>query len=216
MQHYQRNRNELTNLLDHVKQDHARETVIDIVLPNNPSKADEIIHHLKRVYTNKDFIVLLGEKPDGTKRETSLDGHFINLMVVKHEEQAQKETALKNRDEVKDGHEKTERAQDISSFEAILQPKQPIELAQVFPKGPLSQQTPVSDRRLLIEGRAGIGKTTLSKYFAYQWALGPSGKLPEWQAQFKAVVFIRLRNLLNTAHYPKGQPIRACHQLSHV
>ena len=179
----------------------------------------ELVPELKRFYQTPEFVQLLGEKPDGSKRETRLDDNFINLMVVKREEQKAKEKQLKeDKAEEKDEREaegkdkeapedKSKREQHLSSFESILKPKEPIELTKMFPEGDLSIQTPEQDRRLLIEGRAGVGKTTLSKYLSYQWAKGDAGVLPQWQRQFAAVFFIRLRNLLDEARYPAGRPV---------
>ncbi|CAF1192866.1 unnamed protein product [Adineta steineri] len=44
-------------------------------------------------------------------------------------------------------------------------------------------------KRLLVFGRAGIGKTTFCQYVAHKWSIGAI-----WQ-QYQLVVFIRLRNL---------------------
>ena len=167
---------------------------------------------LRRFYQTPEFVQLLGETPHGTPRETRLDDNFINLMVVKREEQKAKEKQLREDAQAKEGNEaegkpreegKDKREQHLSSFESIMKPKEPIELTKMFPEGDLSLQTPEQDRRLLIEGRAGVGKTTLSKYLSYQWAKGEAGILPHWQRQFAAVIFIRLRSLLDEERYPQ-------------
>ncbi|CAF0865002.1 unnamed protein product [Didymodactylos carnosus] len=51
-------------------------------------------------------------------------------------------------------------------------------------------------KRLLVLGRAGIGKTTFCQYIAYQWA---RGKLFQ---QFRCILWIRFR-FLNATRYPK-------------
>ena len=94
-----------------------------------------------------------------------IDEIFINLSIIKDKE--------KNEDNGKI----SEREIYDSSYEAIHNPKEPIEIEELINKA----------KKSLIYGKAGIGKTTLCKYIAYKWAKG------ELYSEFEYVVYIPLR-----------------------
>ncbi|CAF1117343.1 unnamed protein product [Adineta steineri] len=100
---------------------------------------------------------------------------YINLAIVETKEQKEKEKKLLN----------TKHSNDeiISTFEEIYDTKTLVEVEDMFKI--CKNQT----KRLLVFGRAGIGKTTFCQYVAHQWAIGAI-----WQ-QYQLAVFIRLRNL---------------------
>jgi HEAT repeat protein len=62
--------------------------------------------------------------------------------------------------------------------------QQPLEIEQLFEPGKAA-------KKLVIYGRAGIGKSTLCRYMATQWQQGAL-----WQDKFAAVLWISLRELL--------------------
>ncbi len=113
---------------------------------------------------------------------------FINIALVKGEDHAQKEKSYIS---------EQLREQRLSSYEDIHRPKELINLSALLDQGrPDAKQT---GAKLLIEGRAGIGKTTLCQYLAHQWALayGSSGhEFYSWSQQFAAVIWLPLRNLI--------------------
>jgi len=91
--------------------------------------------------------------------------------------------------------ERKEKRQDLSKKEALegqpvheaqFELKKPIELETLFEQESLKD---AKEKRVLILGGAGAGKSTLCQYIAYQWAIG---KL--WPA-FKAVFWVKLRRL---------------------
>ena len=75
----------------------------------------------------------------------------------------------------------------INSWEDIRASKEPIVLNTLF-----ENRRGKIPKKLLILGRAGIGKSTLCQYIAHQWA---EGKL--WKEKFEAVFWIPLRKLQN-------------------
>ena len=66
----------------------------------------------------------------------------------------------------------------------ILQIKSPVELENIF------KETKDQQRKILIEGAPGCGKSTLSQHICHQWA---RGKLFQ---EYKQVILIRLRELI--------------------
>ncbi len=59
----------------------------------------------------------------------------------------------------------------LQQYEDIHRPKQPIDLTNLFEPREKADQI-IEPKRLLVLGRAGIGKTTLCRRLAYQWATG--------------------------------------------
>ena len=94
-----------------------------------------------------------------------IDEIFINLSIIKDKE--------KNED---NGKIPEKQIYD-SSYEAIHNPKEPIEIRELINKA----------KKSLIYGKAGIGKTTLCKYITYNWA---KGKL---YSEFEYVIYLPLR-----------------------
>ncbi|MGZ3634024.1 MAG: NACHT domain-containing protein [Parachlamydiaceae bacterium] len=112
---------------------------------------------------------------------------FINLSIVKEEEQKNQEReTFRN---------KRSREQIFGSYEDVFKtgnkehilPKDLFEPREV--KSPTREVK--NPKRLLILGRAGIGKSTLCQYLTHQW-WGNDGV---WKNQFDLVVKINLRNL---------------------
>jgi HEAT repeat protein/V8-like Glu-specific endopeptidase len=74
--------------------------------------------------------------------------------------------------------------QRINSWEDVQGSKTPIELKNLFNTGVKVQ------KKFLILGRAGIGKSILCQYIAYQWS---QGKM--WPGKFDALFWVPLRKL---------------------
>src|SRR5690606_10569642 len=80
-----------------------------------------------------------------------------------------------------------------NSFEALYQAKESIDLKEIF--SPLRQEPAI--KRVVIEGRAGIGKTTLCRYIANAWAHPKKrSTLLGWGGNFEVVIWIKLRELI--------------------
>ncbi|MCB1119728.1 MAG: toll/interleukin-1 receptor domain-containing protein, partial [Chlamydiia bacterium] len=105
-----------------------------------------------------------------------IEESFIQLALVQEEEQ-------------KDKERQTFSTFDHNSFEAIHKPKTVITLHELFQK---------DKTHLFIEGRAGIGKTTLCQYISYIWTKPElrKEKLGSWADRFELILWIPLRNLL--------------------
>ena len=106
---------------------------------------------------------------------------YINLAIVNVKEQHKKERQLLNtphNDVV------------LSSYEEIYGTKTPINIKDIF------QLCEGEEKQTLVFGRAGIGKSTLCRYIAYQWAKGSN-----W-SQYELLALIPLRNLTTNRYCP--------------
>jgi predicted NACHT family NTPase len=110
----------------------------------------------------------------------SLDeGHYVQLALVKEEEHKKEEEGALSKSAY--------REERVSSYEKIHEAKTLIELERLFQRTKEDKQNP---KKLLILGRAGIGKTTLCQYVTYRWSKGTL-----WNDQFDAVFWVPLREL---------------------
>ena len=130
---------------------------------------DQFLWALKECYKKQDKIpLLIGGK-------LSIDNHYTTLAIITDKERKEKEKELRKPD------------LRPTTYETIFQPKESIQLEDVFDRKELKE---ASQKRVLIQGSAGIGKSTLCQRIAYQWA---QGKL--W-TEFKAIFWIKLRDLV--------------------
>ncbi|KAI0409706.1 nacht nucleoside triphosphatase [Xylaria palmicola] len=67
-----------------------------------------------------------------------------------------------------------------------------VELSTLFSPRTMRNKETIHPRRILIRGRAGVGKTTLCKKIVFEFA---RGTWPEWHKLFDRVLWIPLRNL---------------------
>ncbi|KAF9933248.1 hypothetical protein FBU30_006016 [Linnemannia zychae] len=118
--------------------------------------------------------------------KASLDNCYINLAIV--ENQAQRENDQKNL--------KALAFERLPSGERIEEtnPNRLIELEKLFEKQKLRDGSEGVPKRILIHGRAGIGKTTLCKKLVYEYHHNGL-----WQDQFDCVVWVPLRQLKTTS-----------------
>ncbi|GAM53681.1 hypothetical protein EBME_2144 [bacterium endosymbiont of Mortierella elongata FMR23-6] len=114
----------------------------------------------------------------------SLDDCYINLAIV--ESQAQKE---KDQAELKKQAAAFERLPSSERLEAT-NPNKLIPLDQLFEKQRLLDGSEGIPKRILIQGRAGIGKTTLCKKLVYEYHHNGL-----WQDRFDSVLWMPLRQL---------------------
>ncbi|MGZ6330955.1 MAG: NACHT domain-containing protein, partial [Parachlamydiaceae bacterium] len=114
---------------------------------------------------------------------------FINLSIVEEEVQKSKEKeTLRN---------KRNREQIFGGYADVFKTANK-EL--ILPKDLFESRGGKNPKRLLIFGRAGIGKSTLCQYLAYQWW----GKDAVWKNRFDLVVKINLRNLTKERYSDKN------------
>lgn len=119
---------------------------------------------------------------------------YINLAIVRESVQREKEERMT---EAGRRGERPEREPEplglLHIWEDIHAPKEPIELEKLIEIKERGRQA----QRLLVMGRAGIGKSTLCQRIANQWA---QNKL--WPGRFQYLFWIPLRNL-NADNYPR-------------
>ncbi len=151
----------------------------------------------------------------------SMEHCYINLAVVEQEKEKVLEEEEKLKQEEKEKFKESRATQNhfhrLPSFEAIhsnLQKLVPLE--KLFDPRELSQGKMVTPRRILIRGRAGVGKTTLSKKIVYEYT-----QKGQWRDRFDYVLWVPLRTLKGRANcdlatlfhetyfpsYPKGQSL---------
>lgn len=112
-----------------------------------------------------------------------MDECFVNLSLVKEEKQRAKENLSFILDyEMEKLNSTYENCYQTDQHEAIE------------PKAIFEKRNRVEPKNLIVKGRAGIGKSTLSEYLCYQWAV--HNLWPE-----NIVFHIRLRNL-TVGQYP--------------
>ncbi|UAW64845.1 HEAT repeat domain-containing protein [Mycoavidus sp. HKI] len=131
----------------------------------------------------------------------SLDDCYINLAIV--ESQAQRE---KDKKELRKQAATFERlpSSERQRLEATNSNKL-IALEKLFEKQKLRDGLEGIPKRILIQGRAGIGKTTLCKKLVYEYHQNGL-----WQDQFESVLWVPLRQL--KTHAPKRLEDLLCTQ----
>jgi len=183
--------NQLFRLLQLYKTDVAKDWTSYWKNHNQKGGQNEAIHHKnsfeireqvwwdyhRAVYREGDFLTSLFT--DG--QQQPIETAYVNLMLLQEEHQQQIKLEDKNKAAPLDSREK-----HLSSFEDIYASKTPLQTNELF--------TQVTQKRYLIMGRAGIGKSTLLHYLTYQWSHTAWGKQFEW------VFWIKLRNL-NSQRY---------------
>ncbi len=143
----------------------------------------------------------------------SMEHCYINLAVVESEkEKASKEEEAKQSKEEVQNH-----FYRLPSAEAIRSNLQKfVLLEKLFEPRELSKDKTVIPKRILIRGRAGAGKTTLSKKIVYEYT-----QKGQWRDRFDYVLWIPLRTLKGKSHcdlatlfhetyfssHPKGQSL---------
>ncbi|CAF1056983.1 unnamed protein product [Adineta steineri] len=132
---------------------------------------------IKREYQQNSRI----ERMLDPSKSFSVKESYINLAIVETKQQQKKEKKLLDM---------TLSSEIIDTYEDIYGTKTQIEVNDIFEK--CNDQI----KKILVFGRAGIGKTTFCRYVAYQWATGVI-----WR-QYELVIVIHLRNLTDN-RYPE-------------
>lgn len=141
----------------------------------------------------------------GDRQEIS--HYYINLAIVEEEKQKEKEKFLtrstynqKRKKSEQSNEEKIlakelEREIQLNRYEEIYNAKASILLQDIYK----TQDGKILNRQLIL-GRAGVGKSVLCQYLAYQWA-----KEEWWKDEsFKLLIWIPLRQLTNKSVYLKN------------
>jgi HEAT repeat protein/V8-like Glu-specific endopeptidase len=131
-----------------------------------------ILNSLKECYKSRSFITRLLDDP------LPIDTIYTELVLLCNNKEKEQE---------KEKEKQAFEEHRINSWEDIQATKEPIQIDALFETR--DGKTP---KKLLILGRAGIGKSTLCQYMANQWA---EGKL--WKGKFDALFWVPLRKLQN-------------------
>ncbi|CAF4066868.1 unnamed protein product, partial [Rotaria magnacalcarata] len=165
--------------------------------PTSTHEQINIIDQVKNKYTTK--------TNSGIKRMVNeeesfpIEQSYINLAIVDAKDQQEKEKMLqeqdqkmKEREKQKDFNLEKQHGEIIGTYEEIYGHKTSIDVENIF------QQCKDQIKKVLILGRAGIGKSTFCEYVTYQWAKG------ELWSEYKLVILIPLR-MLTSSRYPPGK-----------
>ncbi|CAF1200742.1 unnamed protein product [Rotaria sordida] len=134
------------------------------------------------------------------QKEFPMEQSYINLALVETKDQQEKEKRLKqynNEDQFSREDEQSDRGSHqhndiLGTFEEIYGKKTTIDVKDIF------EQCKDQIKKVLMLGRAGIGKSTFCQYVTYRWAKG------EIWSQYELVILIRLRSLTD-GQYPSGK-----------
>ncbi|CAF3531955.1 unnamed protein product, partial [Adineta steineri] len=116
-----------------------------------------------------------------------VDQSYINLAMIETKEQQEKEKKLKQHDK-QNSASKQRNDKILGTYEEIYGTKTTIDVKNIFDK------CKVQTRKVLLLGRAGIGKSTFCQYVTYKWA-----KRELW-TQYDLVILIRLRKLTESRY----------------
>ncbi|CAF1241825.1 unnamed protein product, partial [Didymodactylos carnosus] len=108
-----------------------------------------------------------------TDKSYPIEQSYVNLAIIENSEKQPSQNQKQDLSTI-----------GCTTYEQIYGNKEPINVKDLF-----NHHENKPRKRLLVYGRAGIGKTTLCQYVAYQWAKG------QLYQQYKCVIWIRLRNL---------------------
>ncbi|CAF1127785.1 unnamed protein product [Adineta steineri] len=171
---YVRARTEPLNFIDRLFIVH-----LDEVTPQSESQSESnhLFQWIKQEYKRNGYI----ERLMNPAKFYSIEESYINLAIVETKQQQQKEKQLRdalNNDAI------------IGSFEEIYGTKTTIDIKNIF------ETCKNQEKKVLVFGRAGIGKSTFCRYIAYQWAMG------SYWTQYELLALIPLRRL-TTNRYPQ-------------
>ncbi len=122
---------------------------------------------LKESYKTKYATITLIDQ----NSKKSIEDIFVNLSIIKEE---QKEKEQKEDSDLRDRY--------MYQFENIYRAKEPVDVAEIVTKA-----TSHNYSRSVIFGKPGVGKTTLCKYIAYNWAID------KLYTEFDLLIYIPLR-----------------------
>ncbi len=136
----------------------------------------------------------------------SMEHCYINLAIVEYEKVSKEEEKSKEGEnkEGEEGGEETvnekkaepDHFRRLPSAEAMHSNQQKlVPLEKLFDPRELSKDKTITPKRILIRGRAGIGKTTLSKKIVYEYT-----QKGQWKDRFDYVLWISLRTLKGKQH----------------
>ena len=165
-----------------------------------------LINSIKQKYRKENTLPNMLGGPTLTLNE----GCYVNLALIKSDEKIAKEQSLKQPSKLdsESPTNNTQRGNRLSSFEDIHWPKDPLPLNELFATQldeTIDITHPKSIQRVLMLGRAGIGKSTFCQYLAYRWADDIKAKEEAWLEDYDALLWIKLSELLSIHESLKEQ-----------
>lgn len=139
-----------------------------------PIMQNRFIDNLKQLYSKNDSIEFLIEG-----KTLPIKKIYTSLVIIEDQERKQQEKLSSQK----------LLGKKPQTDEAHFGAKAPIDLKKLFKHEEIARNC---NKRLVIYGSAGIGKSTLCHYISHQWATGLL-----WP-QFKAVFWVKFRDLNNT------------------
>ncbi|CAF3415427.1 unnamed protein product, partial [Rotaria socialis] len=131
------------------------------------------------------------------EKRFTIEQSYINLAIVDAKDQQEKEKKLKEQDQKmkerekqKDFNLERQHGEIIGTYEEIYGHKTSIDVENIF------QQCKDQIKKVLVLGRAGIGKSTFCQYVTYRWARG------ELWSEYELLILIRLRKLTSRRYPP--------------
>ncbi len=168
----------------HLSETRALHTkIIQELLPPKPP----LINLRKALYQHYQRSNLSIQRVSG--KEMLLKDCYINLAIV--ESQAQREKDKKALEKQANTFERLPSGEQIEA----TNPNKLIKLDKLFEPQQLRNGLEGQPKRILIQGRAGIGKTTLCKKLVHEYYQNE-----RWQDRFKSVLWIPLRELKTHSH----------------
>lgn len=161
-----------------------------LFLQNTPVVKDrttQIHERLRQWYLREDAAVVkldVGDK----MRALKVDELFVNLEIIEESKKKLQHTSLKS-DEQKGFDDPFS---EQHSYESVNHAKKEIKLENLFAKTPGSDEHFKVPRKILMLGRAGVGKTTLCLYQTYRWANGDL-----WQNEVRWMFHLELKKVAN-------------------
>lgn len=125
-----------------------------------------------------------------------IEEYYVALALTEEVEQRSKENINLNNEKNSNNHfDFDETTELLSNAENFFIPQKNIDIQNIFDSNYSSNE----HHRILIIGRAGVGKSTLCQFILSQWA---AGKL--WQERYQAIFRIPLRNLIANRYSEKN------------
>ncbi|CAF3665353.1 unnamed protein product [Rotaria socialis] len=154
---------------------------------------EKLIERIKETYLTRNRINRIVNEEIFFPIEQS----YINLAIVETKEQHEKEKKLQQKSqqmqEEENEQDQTRKQHNdgiLSTYEEIYGVKTSIDVKKII------QKCKDQIKKVLVLGRAGIGKSTFCQYVTYQWAKG------EIWSEYHLVVLILLRKLTNNRYPP--------------
>ncbi|CAF1003968.1 unnamed protein product [Adineta steineri] len=169
-----RARTEALNFIDRLFIVHLNEVTLQS--GESQFESNHLFEWIKQEYKRNGYI----ERLMNPAKFYPVEESYINLALVETKKQQQKEKQLRdapNNDAI------------MGSFEEIYGTKTTIDIKNIF------ETCNNQEKKVLVFGRAGIGKSTFCRYIAYQWAMG------SYWTEYELLALIPLRRL-TTNRYP--------------